>query len=336
MTAIVVDIGGTNFRVGVFSDSRLQQVIRHKSVNFTSRDDNGDDLYTQFLTQLREVLDPYLSEYPDAVVGIAFPGPVDEKGHVFSAPTLWGEHLSNKPVHQDCCGILNREVVILNDISAAIWRYVSQQDEDFCLFTISSGVGNKVYRQGQVLLNQQGQGGELGHCQVAFDDYALACDCGGRGHLGALVSGRGVVQLCQFEASRERATFSNSVLAQLCSNDINKINTQHFVAALQQQDPFCQSVLSRSQHYLVSAMNHLYHSIGIKRFVFIGGFCLAIGESYLQSLNQVVEQFQWFGLTDVQRKQMCQLGHNDDDHSLIGMGQYIMQQQRIAPRAAYV
>ncbi|WDE11118.1 ROK family protein [Thalassomonas haliotis] len=334
MKAIVVDIGGTNLRVALFEQEQgqpgqLKQVKREKVCSFAVSQVKGQALYRAFLSQLEACLHPYLSQYPDCPLAIAFPGPVSPSGVVSCAPTLWGEELRQVDFLDDCKNLFRRHVVLMNDISAAVWRYADHgshentSGNDFCLFTISSGVGNKVFSGGKVLLNDQGQGGELGHCQLAFDEYALRCDCGGYGHLGALASGRGIEQLGRHMASKAPAQFSSSALARLCGGDIDRIDTRKLVSALHQGDEFCHQVLSRSQHYLVQAMSHLYHSIGIKRFIFIGGFCCAVGLVYLESLKRVVRQFSWLGLGGEDIESMCRLGASDDDHSLLGLGYYL-------------
>jgi len=335
MKAIVVDIGGTNLRVALFEHNQLKQVKRGKVCGFAVSQLKGEELYQAFLSQLESSLSAYLQQYPDCPLAIAFPGPVSPSGLVSSAPTLWGSEVGRVDFLGDCKKLFQRRVVLMNDISAAVWRYANtsmntcmnsrdeKQDKDFCLFTISSGVGNKVFLDGKLLLNDQGQGGELGHCQLAFDEYALPCDCGGSGHLGALASGRGIEQLSRHMASAAPAEFASSELACLCREDISKIDTRNFIAALHSGDEFCRRVLRRSQHYLVQAMSHLYHSIGIKRFIFIGGFCCAAGQLYLDNLRQVVREFSWFGLADSEMENMCQLGALDDDHSLLGLGHYL-------------
>ncbi|UAA39738.1 ROK family protein [Paraneptunicella aestuarii] len=330
MTYIVVDVGGTNLRVGVYdserpADSALTQVKRVKVQSLEVTNDTGENLYRQFLDQLQECLEPYLRQYPDTPVGISFPGPVTPEGIVTAAPTLWGDELHNIPLLQDCRKLLERDVVVLNDITAAVWRYADIMSEDFCLYTISSGVGNKVFRQGEVLLNERGMGGELGHCQVAFDEYALPCDCGGSGHLGAVASGRGMVQLTRFMASLDPKGFKKCRLHELCLGKPEYINTHKLVAALLQGDEFCTEVMKKSQRYLVTTMSNLYHAIGIKRFVFIGGFSVALGDVYLRSLQSIVAEFQWFGLDKEELPKLCRMGYKDDDHSLIGMGRYLQQ-----------
>ncbi|WDE04628.1 ROK family protein [Thalassomonas viridans] len=338
MKAIVVDIGGTNLRVALFEHNQLKQIKRDKVCSFAVSKLKGQELYQAFLSQLESTLLPYLEQYPDCPLAIAFPGPVSPSGMVTSAPTLWGDEVRRVDFLGDCKKRFQRRVVLMNDISAAVWRYAGKSvgksadksaetslkgSEDFCLFTISSGVGNKVFLGGKVLLNEHGLGGELGHCQLAFDEYALPCDCGGSGHLGALASGRGIEQLSRHMASAAPAEFAVSELARLCREDISQIDTRKFIAALQSGDEFCRRVLKRSQHYLVQAMSHLYHSIGIKRFIFIGGFCCAAGQLYLDNLKQVVREFSWFGLAESDMENMCRLGALDDDHSLLGLGHYL-------------
>lgn len=307
MKFIVVDVGGTNLRIGVFNTDlpiglQLIDVQRMPVQSQALTKASGETLYHHFLKQLKFALEPYLERHPKCPVGIAFPGPITPSGIVTSAPTLWGDELHNMPLLDDCRVLLHRPVMLLNDISAAVWRYADLFNDDFCLFTISSGVGNKVFRNGEIMLSDKGQGGELGHCQVAFDEFALPCDCGGSGHLGALVSGRGMQQLSQFIASMDVEGFEQSKLGQLCFRNIQAIDTLKIVSALKSKDTFTTDILKRSQRYLVSAMSQLYHAIGIKKFLFIGGFCQAVGEFYLTSLREVVDEFQWFGLSKSEKR----------------------------------
>lgn len=325
MNGIVVDIGGTNLRIGFFEDGVLKDVKRCKVRSFAVSEEKGLALYRAFLSQLSLSLQYYLEKYPQCPIGIAFPGPISPDGVVSSAPTLWGNEVHNVAFLDDCKQLFKRPIIVMNDISAAVWRYAKDVAANFCLFTLSSGVGNKVFCDGNVMLNEEGQGGELGHCQVAFDEYALPCDCGGKGHLGALASGRGIEQLSRHIANKEFTAFSSSKLGLLCQGEIEKIDSHKFVSALHLEDKFSERILEQSQHYLVNAMSNIYHAIGIKRFIFIGGFCCAVGQQYLSSLNKVVKEHSWFGLSVDAMESMCQLGALDDDHSLIGLGHYLME-----------
>src|ERR1700750_2414313 len=95
-------------------------------------------------------------------VGVAFPGPVGADGRVLAAPTIWGDrgcapfavgaalapHWAGAPVH------------VLNDVSAAGYRHLRAPDEDFCIVTVSSGIGNKVFIRGRPVTGAAGRGGE--------------------------------------------------------------------------------------------------------------------------------------------------------------------------------
>jgi len=323
MASIVVDIGGTNLRVGCFADGALHSVRRMPVENALRHPDvPSETLYDRFVDQLQAALAPLLDAYPAAPIGLSFPGPIDAEGRVAQAPTLWREALRDVPLHADLSARLRRPLWLLNDISAAVWRYAEAGGPDFCLITISSGIGNKVYRAGQILLSEEGQGGEIGHCQVVADGpLALPCDCGGRGHLAALASGRGTIQLARALAGDALAARSS-----LAASPPGDWTTERFVAALHAGDPFARHVLRASQTHLVAAMRQLYHWIGIRRFIFIGGFATAIGAPYLAGLNALLAEERWFGLPPEAMTTLCQLGAPDDDHSLIGMGRYIAAQ----------
>jgi glucokinase len=321
MGSIVVDIGGTNLRLAHFEGGDLHDIRRVPIENFQRHPDaTPDGLYQKFTNQLEVEIDALLTSYPNASVGIAFPGPVDAQGRAARAPTLWGDKLANVDLRSDLERLLGRNVRVLNDISAAAWRYASPEGPDFCLITISSGIGNKVYRKGEILLNDQGFGGEIGHCRVADDEDLLPCDCGGRGHLGGLASGRGTLELARHYAKRFPDEVSTSPLAQQAPE---KWSTYDLVAALKANDPFTWKVCERAQRYLVMSMRQLYHWIGIRDFIFIGGFVTAIGPRYIEKLNAMVREDDWFGMTPEELGSTCILGASDDDHSLIGMGRYL-------------
>ena len=321
MGSIVVDVGGTNLRLAYFERDELRDVRRVPIENFQRHPDvASDELYDRFTNQLEEEIDALLTSHPTASVGIAFPGPIDAQGRAVRAPTLWGDRLANVDLRRDLDRLLGREVHILNDISAAAWRYASPDGPDFCLITISSGVGNKVYRKGEILLNDQGFGGEIGHCRVADEEDLLPCDCGGSGHLGGLASGRGTLKLARHYANRFPDEVATSLLAQQQPEDWS---TYDLVAALKADDPFAWNVCEAAQRYLVMSMRQLYHWIGIRHFIFIGGFVTAIGQPYIDRLNTLVSADEWFGMTPAELGASCVLGALDDDHSLIGMGRYL-------------
>lgn len=325
MGSIVVDIGGTNLRLAYFEEGALHDVRRVAIENFlTYPKATPKELYAKFSAQLHREIEGLLQQHPTAPIGIAFPGPVNAQGRAIRAPTLWGGRIANVGLRSDLEQRLKREVHVLNDISAAAWRYAKPDGPDFCLITVSSGIGNKVYRKGEILLNDQGFGGEIGHCRVAKEADMLPCDCGGQGHLGGLASGRGTLQLALHYASRFPEQLSTSPLS---AKPLQDWSTYDLAKALKADDGFAWTVCEAAQRYLLTAMRQLYHWIGIRHFIFIGGFVTAIGQRYIDKLNLMASEDDWFGMEPEELASICILGESDDDHSLIGMGRYLARRQ---------
>ncbi|SEU24407.1 ROK family protein [Stigmatella erecta] len=334
---VVIDIGGTNLRSAVF-DSATQQLLdigRGPVENFLNNPGvPPGQLFDKLIHQVLGHIRAHAGRYPIAGVGISFPGPVNERGEVHSAPTLWGTTLRSVPLRERLQQELDVPVAVMNDISAAVYRYQSWFNEDFGVITISSGIGNKVFAGGRMLLNGQGLGGELGHHKVVEGDNALPCDCGGQGHLGAIASGRGTERLARLWARREPARFQGSALWRLTQGDAERIDTHAVVSALQAGDALASDVLAFGQAHLAASLALLYNAVGVKRFVLIGGFCMALGARYLDGLNAQLARCDLFCLSEPERLAMLRLGQNDDDHSLYGLGAYFLQASPADVRAA--
>ena len=213
----------------------------------------------------------------------AFPGPVQGKGTVLALPTMWG------PDSQSLCPInlaelLGRllpdmEIRVLNDVSAAGYRFVSEGG-DFAIFTLGSGIGLKVFVDGKPRVGPHGFGGELTH--MVFDKSANAplCDCGEKGHLGALASGRAW--------QRELAKLP----------------------------PGRQLDLFKFAEPLARAVAMLHFSLGLERFIFAGGLAEGLGEALRDAIVKNLPKQGWN--IGQNWNAMIQMAPADDAHALIG------------------
>jgi glucokinase len=258
-----------------------------------------------------------------SAIGISFAGPITRDGIVIAAPTIWGSWAPPLRLGEILEQRLGLPVVVANDITAAAWRYASTEPEPFCLFTISSGIGNKVFRHGEVVVDDDGFGGELGHWRIDQSADAMKCDCGGRGHLGAVASGRGMVAAVRRAAACQPLSFGRSYLSELASSRPEYITSPMLVAAVQHDDEFAIDVLRGSLRPLASAVACMFAAIGVRRYLFIGGFALAIGQPFVTLLGDELVQLGCFGLNEEQTRGMLRLGLADDDHSLVGMGRLL-------------
>ena len=82
-------------------------------------------------------------------------------GMVLAAPTVWGP-AQREPVDLRSAfqAIWPRaEVVLLNDVAAAGYRFLRSAREDLCVITVGSGIGNKTFIGGRPVTGAQGRGG---------------------------------------------------------------------------------------------------------------------------------------------------------------------------------
>lgn len=313
----VLDVGGTTLRSAIFNGATgvLGVVRRTPTAGATGADDGTGQ--GRVVQQIVDTVSALVDAGADTAV-VAFAGPVTAGGVVLAAPTVAGKrwHPMDLQAHLvQHCGIA---VIVLNELTAAAWRYRQTEQRPFCVITVSSGIGNKVVWGDQVLIDPAGHGGEIGHWQVDRNPDAPVCECGGRGHLGAIASGRGTQARARTEAVRNPAGFEISSLATM--NHPDGITTHNLVRAVRAGDEFATKVVQKGTAALAAAITMMFTSIGVRRFLLIGGFAQALGPRYLELLRQSLKEAGCFGLSDCEIDALAELGAPDDDHSLIGAG----------------
>ncbi|MFC7922386.1 ROK family protein [Streptomyces cinereoruber] len=326
----VMDVGGTTLRVGTFDargGGRLSDVRR------TPVDGMAGHPGAPVPVLQRQVVDQIVREAErqagtrpgtaPAALAVAFAGPVARDGTVLGAPTVWGAGGAPVPLREILSARLCAPVLVVNDLTAAAWRYATESPVPFCLLTISSGIGNKVFRDDEVLLDVEGHGGELGHWTCDRSPDAPLCDCGGRGHLGAIASGRGVLAAVRRAAASDPVGYARSAPARAGAADPCLLGNPGIARAVRDGDPFTTAVLRSTLVHLAAAVGGVFASIGIRRYVLMGGFALAIGERYRELLVEELVRQGCFGLTAAQVDAMVVLGEDDDDHGLIGAGRLV-------------
>ncbi|MBT6145008.1 MAG: ROK family protein, partial [Gemmatimonadetes bacterium] len=211
-------------------------------------------------------------------------------------------------------------VLMLNDVAAAGYRYIRSAQEDFCIITVGSGIGNKVFLGGHPVTGPAGRGGEIGHIRVDHSPDALPCDCGGHGHLGGIASGRGALLVAQRLAMAEPQRFSRSMPAQQGCADPADLHNEALVQAFLAGDPWTEDLIRQVARPLGQMLASLHLAIGLERFVIFGGFALALGEGYRQELVQAAAASGWDVGQDWNR--MVELGVPDGQSGMIGAGRY--------------
>lgn len=235
---IVLDIGATYVRVGIMGPHDLL-LPGHTRISSPSRKSFPHDklgmLQERLLEKIVCEIKTIRASHSDLLleeVGISFGAVVTRGGVIKDASVIWGDSASGLDLKKSLAERLpGLRLTILNDISAAAWRY--QDEGRFCLVTVSSGLSNKVFNPDlrvidQLDLDAGGVGGEMGH--VIVEPRAVDS----------------LVEHAVLQAKIHPERFQRSKLNAYVDGDAQKISTTHLKIAVKARDEFAMCLLEEA------------------------------------------------------------------------------------------
>ena len=323
MKICVCDIGGTNFRMAVFENGLLYDIKKIKTPNFYCY--NEKEIKRLIVDALTEGFEEKKKVYTDInCFSVCFPGPVTREGEVLGSSVIFGTTLKErfflkKELEEKLPDIT---VSVMNDLTAAAYRYMG--NGNFCLITVSSGIGNKVCIDDRVIIDPEGRTGEIGHYSADGIDLGIECTCGtGKDHVGMIASGRGVELIARRlggeKESEASMLFHKSALYTSCQGDSQRITAEMLAQSADEGDDFSRYVIDFCTKPLTSEICLLAIAMHIPKFIIIGGFALHC-EYYMEALVRNIKKKGIYNFTDAEIENMIVYGAHDDDHGLIGAG----------------
>ena len=290
---LVFDIGGTTVRAGLY-DAMHDRLVADTAVDAAGARGTGDGAaqLVRLLDELKRLLSPS-NKLTGAVVG--FPGPVSPEGLVLAAPTLWpGKAFEPLALGAELEAIWDGiPVVVLNDMTAVGNAYVTTDRRDFCVVTMSSGIGHKVVLDGRVVVGPTGMGGEIGHVVVRHRGVPVACDCGGFDHLGAIASGRGILRFARTQAASAPREFARSQLGQSTNSEPGRITNELIAQHYRGGDPWTSETVRAGIEPLGWILAVIRSAIGVDDFLIVGGFADALGPRVCSDLATAASAASW-------------------------------------------
>ncbi|KMZ13617.1 N-acetylmannosamine kinase [Candidatus Burkholderia humilis] len=292
---LTYDLGGTSLRCGLYSTSERQILIRQvcPTPNHQRSGTRQSVLLDQVIDAMCHAAFALMGQsgqMPEAVVA-GVPGPVNEEGLLLGAPTILGEQLSRPyPFKARLSAAVGLPTTVVNDITAAGYRYACDGQKDFCSVSIGSGIGAKLFLNSISVLDVSFDAGELGHVKWSSAPDAPMCDCGEIGHIGAYASGRGGASLVRAPANKDPLGFAASRLAGTATNTIDI--PQAFITG----DPWTTNCVETSLIPLAAGLAATRSIVGVEHYIVIGGFASAVGTPYLSLLARQCRALQLAGL----------------------------------------
>lgn len=293
-SALLFDLGGTHLRSACLDPSRKLTNFRLERIRSVRDGLSPSEVWSELLLRISG----YARTFDRAVARsaplvISFPGPLYEDGRIVNAPTVSGLDDQIPDLRKNLSMATGREVHILNDVTAAA-LYLARDChwKRFMVVTVSSGIGTKVCvrEPDKLLLFDKGPyAGELGHVPVDESSDAPTCDCGGKGHLGAISSGRGIEQLARRRALVDSHAFSQSRCHTQFGATASTLNNElHLVPAIHSSDEWSLRVLWKGTEPLAMVLHTVMLGLGLEGVFIIGGFAFSLGQRYIDLVREMI------------------------------------------------
>lgn len=185
-----IDIGGTNFRLGLVDRQLRLHHFEKKSSAVLACEKNG---VPSLAREIGAYLDAHCRRDEVEAVAIGFPSIVSkDRTTLYSTPNLKG--FDNVDVVHPLEEALGLPVIIERDVNFLLQNDIQQlgllPQSTILGFYVGTGLGNALYLNGRFYTGKNGVAGELGHIPL----YGLErkCNCGNLGCSEIICSGMGL------------------------------------------------------------------------------------------------------------------------------------------------
>jgi glucokinase len=176
---IVIDMGGTRLKIGLFHDTQL---IKSNVVSSCAQE-NFENTIRIFNTEIKTLLE---SQNVDSIdgIGLCTPGIVDTKANKILSINAKYSDATSFDLNAWAKAQWNCELVTENDTRAALvgeWRQGAGKGIDnLVMMTLGTGIGGAALIEGKLLHGKHFQAGCLGG-HFCIDFQGEACNCGSKG-----------------------------------------------------------------------------------------------------------------------------------------------------------
>lgn len=302
MTNIIgVDIGGTQFRTGLFDhQGRLLQVLCGDTVRSGGR----EWMLQQILERCQYLLKK--SDLPVKACGISFGGPVD-----FASQRVRSIHSpgwEDFPLAQWVTDNLNLPCRVDNDANCgALGEYcfgAGRGTQSLAFLTVSTGIGGGIVYEGKVQRGKDGHAGEFGH--IPMTDSHILCSCGARGCLETFCSGSAIARRARELV--ERRPDAMGQLTDLCVSP-EDITAKVVFQAAAKGDTAAQQIVSEAARWLARALLMGIRIINPDK-ILLGGGVMQAGEVFLGPVRTFLKEMSASSIAYSTEVLLSELGQN--------------------------
>ena len=281
MYKLGIDLGGTNIAAGVVDEKF--NIVGQASVKTNAprpANEIADDMAKATFEAIKNAgitIDDIDS------FGIGTPGSVDpENGIIIYANNL---DFYNVPIADMMKERTGKDFYIENDANAAAYgEYIAgagKGTNNFVAITLGTGVGGGIIIDGKIYSGSNHAGGELGHTVIAMDGEC--CTCGRNGCWEAYASATALIR----QTKQAMLRYPNSVMWQLCGNNIAKVSGITAFDAMRKGDEAGKMVVDKYIGYIAVGIANIINTFQ-PEILCIGGGISKEGKNLTDPINAFV------------------------------------------------
>lgn len=278
-----VDIGGTNTKIGLVNNGKLE--IK-KSIK-TLSEDGVIKTMNRIWEAIRELLTEKNIKLEELVgVGMGIPGPVKNEEIVgFFANFPWEKNLNISEIFENISG---KKTKVNNDVNViALGEAVygaGKGSKSSVTIAIGTGIGGGIFVNGKIISGFSGAGGEIGHLKIVKD--GKLCGCGQKGCFEAYASATGIER----EAISRLMINKKNMLYDKIDGHLEKIEAKDVFDCAKLGDKFSIDIVDYEAEYLAMGIGNILNIINPEKIILGGGVALA-GDILLKRIKNRLGEY---------------------------------------------
>ena len=154
--------------------------------------------------------------------------------------------------------------------------------DDYIVVNVGYGIAAGIVANGKILGGAKGHAGEFGH--IVIDPHSdVLCDCGGKGHLEALSSGRRIADMGRLLLTNN----GDEDLKKMSEGNASNVTAKMIADLARQGNPNAIRIFDSALHYLSIGIVNMINVLDPKK-VLIGGGVALNGDIFFDNLNKLV------------------------------------------------
>ena len=282
MYKLGIDLGGTNIVAGVVDDN--YNIVATGKVK-TSLPRPAEEIVDDMVKAANIAIENAGLKIEDIeAMGVGSPGAIDPVNGVVCYANNLGFY--DVPMAQMLKERMDVDFYIENDANAAAYgEYIAgagRGTNNFIAITLGTGVGGGVIIGGKLYSGSNYAGAELGHTVIEMSGEM--CSCGRQGCWEAYASATALIR----QTKQAMIKYPNTVMWELCENDINKVNGKTSFDAMRKGDSAGTMVVNKYIEYVaVGVANNI--NIFQPEVLCIGGGISKEGENIVGPVRELLK-----------------------------------------------